>query len=189
MVTFHIQESLFCFKNWMLPIFLELFPQPWLSRTMLWLKHNFPNKHKQQTFLPKEISSGDFFNQRFAKTRVDIILLCFDIIKPSSLDALLIKSSASSNLFSGKNNLHLLNFLALKYPSIPDKVPRLLIGCKSDLVTHTASVSVSRLRALHAARRLGAVLYVETEAVKSASSSIATFEVNKAFIWWKMCNG
>ena len=39
MVTFHIQESLFCFKNWMLLIFLELFPQPWLSRTMLWLKH------------------------------------------------------------------------------------------------------------------------------------------------------
>ena len=116
MVTFHIQESLFCFINWMLPIFLELFPQPWLSRTMLWLKHNFPNKYKQQTFLPKEISSGDFFNQSFTKTRVDIILLCFDIIKPSSLDALLIKSSASSNLFCGKNNLHLNNLLALNHP-------------------------------------------------------------------------
>ena len=72
---------------------------------------------------------------------------------------------------------------------IPDKIPRLLIGCKSDLVT-SASVSVSRLRALHAARRLGAVLYVETEAVKSASSSIAAFEVNitRCFYLWKMCH-
>ena len=54
--------------------------------------------------------------------------------------------------------------------------PRLLIGCKSDLKTSTASVS--RLRALQASRRLGAVLYVETGSGKSASSSIATFEVN-----------
>jgi len=57
---------------------------------------------------------------------------------------------------------------------ISDRLPRLLIGCKSDL--KTSSASVSRLRALQASRRLGAVLYVETEAGKSASSSIATFE-------------
>ena len=58
----------------------------------------------------------------------------------------------------------------------PDWPPRLLIGCKSDLKTSTASVS--RLRALQASRRLGAVLYVETGSGKSAGSSIATFEVN-----------
>ena len=51
----------------------------------------------------------------------------------------------------------------------------------------SASVSVSRLRALHAARRLGAVLYVETEAVKSASSSIAAFEVNTMLLFGGKC--
>jgi len=35
---------------------------------------------------------------------------------------------------------------------------------------------VPRLRALHATRRLGAVLYVETETGKSGSSSLAAFE-------------
>ena len=60
-----------------------------------------------------------------------------------------------------------------------DRIPILLIGCKSDL--KTSGTAVPRLRALHATRRLGAVLYVETETGKSGSSSLAAFEVDSRF--------
>jgi len=66
-------------------------------------------KNTLVTFHIEEMSSGDFFNQSLANTNFDIILLCFDIINPSSLDSLLIKSSAGSNIFCGK--IQTFNFL------------------------------------------------------------------------------
>lgn len=80
LVTFHIEESLFCFKNWMLAIFQKLFSEPWLSRTNLWLntiKHNFPNKYKQQTFSTKGDQLGWLFQQKFREYKIQYHLALF----------------------------------------------------------------------------------------------------------------
>lgn len=98
---------------------------------------------------------------------LDVILLCYNISQPSTIQSLITHWVPSLNLLA---------------PS----TPLLLIGCQSDLRTDRAVVTslarqgrspVSSCQGLRVSRQIRAVMYVETETRHSDKSAAAAFEV------------
>jgi len=86
---------------------------------------------------------------------VDVVMLCFNILKPQSLHSLY------------------LNWRRM----IPVSAKILLVGCQADLKKHCLTKLVSHNLAISFSRKLEAFMYIETESRISHTSSTAAFEL------------